>query len=133
MATLCFFKKKTAYEMRSSDWSSAVCSSDLLTHRYDALSRHYRMEPSRNNRGVAHEHGAIESAHGHLKAAVRAALLMRGSADLEELAEYRRFIDEVVAPQHALNASERKSVVKGKREAERVGVGCWRDIQTKKN
>src|SRR3546814_10405320 len=25
-----FFKHKTAYEMRSSDWSSDVCSSDLL-------------------------------------------------------------------------------------------------------
>src|SRR3546814_6075994 len=25
----CFFKQKTAYEMRSSDWSSDVCSSDL--------------------------------------------------------------------------------------------------------
>src|SRR3546814_20915935 len=27
-----FFKQKTAYEMRISDWSSDVCSSDLLTH-----------------------------------------------------------------------------------------------------
>src|SRR3546814_7551518 len=27
----CFFKQKTAYEMRISDWSSDVCSSDLLT------------------------------------------------------------------------------------------------------
>src|SRR3546814_10433678 len=26
-----FFKQKTAYEMRSSDWSSDVCSSDLMT------------------------------------------------------------------------------------------------------
>src|SRR3546814_13683446 len=26
-----FFKHKTAYEMRSSDWSSDVCSSDLLS------------------------------------------------------------------------------------------------------
>src|SRR3546814_14460330 len=26
---LCFFKQKTAYEMRMSDWSSDVCSSDL--------------------------------------------------------------------------------------------------------
>src|SRR3546814_12110237 len=25
----CFFKQKTAYEMRISDWSSDVCSSDL--------------------------------------------------------------------------------------------------------
>src|SRR3546814_10811919 len=29
---LFFFKQKTAYEMRISDWSSDVCSSDLLTH-----------------------------------------------------------------------------------------------------
>src|SRR3546814_1302477 len=31
-ALLCFFfiKQKTAYEMRISDWSSDVCSSDLL-------------------------------------------------------------------------------------------------------
>src|SRR3546814_4404157 len=26
---LCFYKQKTAYEMRISDWSSDVCSSDL--------------------------------------------------------------------------------------------------------
>src|SRR3546814_4923926 len=29
-----FFKQKTAYEMRISDWSSDVCSSDLPAHRY---------------------------------------------------------------------------------------------------
>src|SRR3546814_3367924 len=29
----CFFKQKTAYEMRISDWSSDVCSSDLLAQR----------------------------------------------------------------------------------------------------
>src|SRR3546814_1154195 len=30
VAFLFFFKQKTAYEMRISDWSSDVCSSDLL-------------------------------------------------------------------------------------------------------
>src|SRR3546814_1745592 len=30
--SLFFFKQKTAYEMRISDWSSDVCSSDLLWH-----------------------------------------------------------------------------------------------------
>src|SRR3546814_5905571 len=30
----CFFKQKTAYEMRISDWSSDVCSSDLVQHVY---------------------------------------------------------------------------------------------------
>src|SRR3546814_4202506 len=34
-----FFKQKTAYEMRISDWSSYVCSSDLPDH--DTLS-HFR-------------------------------------------------------------------------------------------
>src|SRR3546814_4817830 len=29
-----FFKQKTAYEMRISDWSSDVCSSDLLGHEF---------------------------------------------------------------------------------------------------
>src|SRR3546814_4250785 len=29
-----FFKQKTAYEMRISDWSSDVCSSDLPTYRF---------------------------------------------------------------------------------------------------
>src|SRR3546814_2315683 len=38
MLTCCFdyfffFKQKTAYEMRISDWSSDVCSSDLLRRR----------------------------------------------------------------------------------------------------
>src|SRR3546814_6647524 len=30
-----FFKQKTAYEMRISDWSSDVCSSDLVAVGYD--------------------------------------------------------------------------------------------------
>src|SRR3546814_13222388 len=32
-----FFKQKTAYEMRISDWSSDVCSSDLYRPRIGAL------------------------------------------------------------------------------------------------
>src|SRR3546814_18911483 len=32
-----FFKQKTAYEMRISDWSSDVCSSDLFEVREDPL------------------------------------------------------------------------------------------------
>src|SRR3546814_9936874 len=34
---LFFFKQKTVYEMRISDWSSDVCSSDLLAHQYRQL------------------------------------------------------------------------------------------------
>src|SRR3546814_10860443 len=38
-----FFKQKTAYEMRISDWSSDVCSSDLLIVARD-LARRPRMD-----------------------------------------------------------------------------------------
>jgi transposase InsO family protein len=41
------------------------------TTRYGALCGHYGMTASRNNRGVAHENGAIEASHGHLKARSR--------------------------------------------------------------
>src|SRR3546814_1213493 len=34
-----FFKQKTAYEMRISDWSSDVCSSDLSQRELDAARR----------------------------------------------------------------------------------------------
>src|SRR3546814_5041171 len=37
-----FFKQKTAYEMRISDWSSDVCSSDLLTRDFFLKDRTYR-------------------------------------------------------------------------------------------
>jgi hypothetical protein len=66
------------------------------TRRYEALCAHYRMEPTRNNRGVAHENGSIESPHGHLKQAIEDALLLRGSRDFDDLQAYRRFVDEVV-------------------------------------
>src|SRR3546814_1926658 len=32
-----FFKQKTAYEMRISDWSSDVCSSDLAIERHGVV------------------------------------------------------------------------------------------------
>lgn len=77
---------------------------DDLTQRYDELCRHYGMTPTRNNLGVAHENGAIEGSHGHLKRAVEDALLMRGSADFDELDSYRRFIDEIVSRRNARHA-----------------------------
>jgi hypothetical protein len=63
------------------------------------------MEPTRNNRGVAHENGSIESAHGHLKAAVHDALLLRGAA----------------VPR--VNQGEKSASIKVRRVA---GVGGWR-------
>jgi transposase InsO family protein len=73
------------------------------TRRYEALCAHYGMEPTRNNRGVAHENGSIESPHGHLKEAIEDALLLRGSRDFDTLDAYRRFLDEIVGRRNARN------------------------------
>src|SRR3546814_10048420 len=45
LLVLCFFffKQKTAYEMRISDWSSDVCSSDL---RQDFLGKVHDLHPA---------------------------------------------------------------------------------------
>src|SRR3546814_9170662 len=47
--TVLFFKQKTAYEMRISDWSSDVCSSDLGRGAKRSLRPHRRRsgEPAR--------------------------------------------------------------------------------------
>ena len=97
-------------EHRSDSLSAAFRNLDAdaradLTTRYDALCEHYGMAPTRNNRGVAHENGSIESSHGHLKAAVRDALLLRGTCDFDDLAAYRHFIDEIVARKNRRNAA----------------------------
>jgi transposase InsO family protein len=76
---------------------------DDLTRRYEELCAHYGMTPTRNNPGVAHENGAIESAHGHLKKVLGDELLLRGSRDFADLAAYRRFVDEVVGRRNARN------------------------------
>jgi hypothetical protein len=89
-------------EHRSDSLSAAFRNLDTdaredLTRRYDALCAHYGMQPTRNNRGVAHENGSVESSHGHLKKAVGDALMMRGVNDFDGLATYRRFIDAIVS------------------------------------
>jgi transposase InsO family protein len=96
-------------EHRSDSLSAAFRNLDKaaredLTLRYDALCAHYGMEPTRNNRGVAHENGSIESPHGHLKKVVRDALLMRGTADFDDLGSYRQFIDELISRGNARHA-----------------------------
>src|SRR3546814_2395995 len=55
-----FFKQKTAYEMRISDWSSDVCSSDLLVPTVDRCPA-----PDRAlERGCPHERARWKGRYG---------------------------------------------------------------------
>jgi len=82
---------------------------------------HYGMQPTRNNRGVAHENGAIESAHGHLKKTLHDALLMRGTGDFDDLVSYRHFVDEMVSRKNAHHAKR----IDAERPALQLLPGQW--------
>src|ERR1700674_3561953 len=75
-----------------------------LTTRYEAFCAYYGMTPTRNNPGVSHENGSIESSHGHLKSKLEDALLLRSSRDFETLPAWRGFGDEIIGRGNARNA-----------------------------
>jgi len=70
---------------------------DHFRLQYDALCKHYGMQPSRNNPGLSHENGAIEAAHGALKRRLSQALKLRGSTNFDTITDYQTFIDKVVS------------------------------------
>src|SRR3546814_1016416 len=85
-----FFKQKTAYEMRISDWSSDVCSSDLKAEDRDqALSDIYRVmrpgEPPTRETAEALFGGLFfDSERYDLSAVGRVKLNMRLGLDAED-------------------------------------------------
>jgi hypothetical protein len=86
-----------------------------FTAQYESLSRHYGFKPTRNNSGVSHENGAIESPHAHLKQRMRQALLLRGSHDFESLDDYQSFLNRIVAKlngQHKTRINEERKHLK---------------------
>src|SRR3546814_42505 len=88
-----FFKQKTAYEMRISDWSSDVCSSDLAE---EALRGAVAEDPGNAHlrhllaNAIAERQGSLDEAVRHIEQAVR---LDGGKAEhhhLRGLIELRR-------------------------------------------
>src|SRR3546814_8935814 len=95
-----FFKQKTAYEMRISDWSSDVCSSDLLPDvrgavravemagvegiaaAGDLLHRRYRLFRGESDQGARWRLGAAGDRPDHLHPADH--LVARSQADAAE-------------------------------------------------
>jgi hypothetical protein len=92
----------TSGEHRSDSLSAAFKNlsheaQEDITRRYQALCWNSGMEASRNQPGVAHENGAIESPHGHLKRRIERTLLRRGTAEFASLADYQAWLDAVTA------------------------------------
>src|SRR3546814_11606765 len=116
-----FFKQKTAYELRISDWSSDVCSSDLQSEAIGTLVQ-------RIDAGL----------RGRLRIGFVGSMLYRGLPDL--LAAMRAALPDVEHVLSELNShdqleavrrGDRKRVVLGKRVWVRVGPGGARNIKKK--
>src|SRR3546814_6221792 len=120
MCRLWFCKQKTAYELRISDWSSDVCSSDLLHQRADrALAEAGRAERGLDSGALRHLLGRVARHHvphlvaqhggklvvafGHLQhAAVDADLAARPGQGVG-----RRLLEELELPVDALRPAAR--------------------------
>src|SRR3546814_3347173 len=59
-----FFKQKTAYERRISDWSSDVCSSDLLVVVSSGTLDPHAVEEVMDNALKSHHHHSLKPAEG---------------------------------------------------------------------
>lgn len=70
-------------------------SKEEFTESYRQLCEHYGVEPTRNNKGVSHENGAIEAPHAHLKNRIDQALMLRGSRDFDSLEAYKSLLREL--------------------------------------
>ena len=68
-----------------------------VTRRYDDFCAHYGLLASRCNPGEPHENGSVEAHNRHLKTALAQALILRGSRDFDDVADWRRFVDQLVA------------------------------------
>src|SRR3546814_17677190 len=110
------FKQKAAYEMRISDWSSDVCSSDL------ALIAHW----SASGMGTPQ---AMTAAIGPAQGPV---LVMSGSRSPVTAAQIAASVSYPRIPMDADGlCTDRKSVVLGKSVSVRVDRGCRRIINNK--
>src|SRR3546814_15934766 len=106
-----FFKQKTAYEMRISDWSSDVCSSDLPA----TAARLYEKLISDDNVDL------LFGPWGSASAATAAAVANKHK---------RVFLNSGVASEQI--QEDRKSVVSGKSVSVSVDLGGRRFIKKKK-
>src|SRR3546814_9716465 len=82
---LCFFKQKTAYEMRISDWSSDVCSSDLPRCRRS----HSRVPLARIGGGSASDLCAALPGYGGD---------VHGGHEGRQFGAFRQYLDEPFRP-----------------------------------
>ena len=91
-------------EHRTDSLSSAVNNMNNLeefNRRYEGLMKYYGVKPQHTNPASPHENGDAEQSHHRFKRAVEQALMLRGSRDFADMAEYAQFLKDVFAQRNA--------------------------------
>src|SRR3546814_16877353 len=113
-----FFKQKTAYEMRISDWSSDVCSSDLGCRACPFTTNLLQHSPRTAAVGARSAVGNVEHAPG------------RGGGRSARCGQ-RQTHDQPSGDLAGAPETDRKSVVEGRSVSVRVDLGGRRLDKTK--
>ena len=93
-----------AAEHRTDSLSSAVNNMSNLeefNRRYEGVMRYYGVKPRHTNPASPNENGDVEQSHHRFKRAVEQAVLLRGSRDFGDLAEYAQFLKDLFAQRNA--------------------------------
>src|SRR3546814_7168939 len=109
-----FFKQNTAYEMRISDWSSDVCSSDLNSGRRTEHTGRPALPPQYQRADAERDQSERGQHTEHLIDPAEQRALVRGNASTDDAIEHRPLI-EIDAlddlPAGTIERQDRKSVV----------------------
>ena len=89
---------------RTDSLSSAVNNMSNLeefNQRYEAVMNYYGVKPQHTNPASPNENGDAEQSHHRFKKAVDQALMLRGSRDFANEAEYAQFLKDLMAQRNA--------------------------------
>jgi hypothetical protein len=129
--------------------NSTAATHDLRTGKrgfnteYEALINHLGMAPCTTGVGEKEQNGDVEAANGALKRRLTQHLILRGSRDFDSVADYRAWLDGVIAAANALRDERVLEELRHMKDLvadrlatfreEDVGVSPWSTIRVKFN
>ena len=91
--------------------------------------RHYGMQPTWNNAGIAHENGDVEQSHFRFKEALDQALRVRGSREFSSRAAYERFVQDLVRNRNLTRANRLQQEQAALRPLPRLPLAPCREVR----
>ena len=104
---------------------------DLFQQRYRALLAHYGLKAQAINARKAHENGDAEQSHNRFKTAVDQALMLRGSRDFEDRADYERFLRKLLARRNSTRTERFGEDRSGLRDLPARRIDAWSRCQVR--